>query len=69
MKLRLFAGHIPYIRVSLFFNIQCSFPDISLQATGFKKLNGHGFLSLPLGTIIAPDSGHLNGRSDVKLGL
>jgi hypothetical protein len=43
------AGRIPYIRVSLFFNIQCSLPDISLQATGFKKVNGHGFQSLPLG--------------------
>ena len=36
---------------------------------GFKKLNGHGFLSLPLETIIAPDSGRLNGQSNVKLGL
>ena len=69
MKLRLFVGPIPYIRVSLFLSIQYSLPDISLQAMGFKKLNGHGFLSLLLGIIIVPDSGRLKGRSDVKFGL
>ena len=52
----------------LVFNI-FSLPDISLQAMGFKKLYGPGFLFLPLGMLLAVDSGQLTGQSDVKLGL
>jgi hypothetical protein len=44
-------------------------PDISLQAMGFKKLYGRGFPFLPLGMLLALDSGRLTGRSDVKLGF
>ena len=42
--------------------------DNFLQALGFKKLYGPGFLFLPLGMLFVLDSGQLTGWSNAKLG-